>query len=73
MGPDQLGWLGTVLSLGFYIALSCKRITIAYVVLLISAVVWGLVGIVTGLPSLLVKEILIVVIGLWGLRNWSKS
>jgi hypothetical protein len=73
MGPDHLGWIGTILSLGFYLALSCKKVTLAYVVLLVSAVVWGAVGILTALPSLVVKEVLIVAIGLYGLKNWSKS
>jgi hypothetical protein len=36
-------------------------------------VVWGAVGILTALPSLVVKEVLIVAIGLYGLKNWSKS
>lgn len=72
MTPDILGWIGTTLSLVFYWMLAVRRVRMSYVFLIVSAAVWGVVGGITGLPSLLVKEIIVVALAVWGLRNWSK-
>lgn len=73
LNNETLGWVGTVLSLAFYLALSFKRVKIAYVALVISTFVWGYVGLETGLRSLTFKEVAILIITLWGWKNWSKS
>jgi hypothetical protein len=70
---DLLGWIGTLLSLLFYLLLACKRVKLAYVSLVLSAFVWGYVGYTSGLNSLTFKEVAILFITLWGWRNWSKK
>jgi len=70
---NLLGWVGTVLSLLFYLLLAWKRVKIAYVALVLSAFAWGAVGYMTELPSLTFKEVAILFITLWGWKNWSKK
>ena len=70
---DMLGWIGTVLSLLFYLLLAWKRVKIAYVALVLSTFVWGYVGLTTDLTSLTFKEVAILAITIWGWRNWSKQ
>lgn len=73
MDTNVLGWIGTILSLIFYLALSFKSIKIAYVALIFSALVWGMVGYLTDLPSLTFKEVAILFMTLLGWRNWNKK
>jgi hypothetical protein len=70
---DILGWIGTMLSLAFYLALAEKRVKIAYIALILSAFAWGYVGYMSDLSSLTVKEVVILLITLVGWRNWSKK
>ena len=71
MNPiDILGWVGTILSLTFYLLLAIKKVLPAYIALALSAVVWTLVGLLVPMTSLVVKEIIVGAFVVWGYANW---
>lgn len=70
---DILGWVGTALSLAFYLLLGLKRVQMAYIFLAASAVVWGILGYLTGLSSLVAKEVVVGFFVIWGWHNWHKG
>jgi hypothetical protein len=71
MNPiDILGWIGTVLSLTFYLLLAVKKVLPAYIALALSAVVWTLVGLLVPMTSLVVKEVIVGAFVVWGYSNW---
>jgi nicotinamide riboside transporter PnuC len=68
---DLLGWLGTVVSLLFYILLAKRHMTSSYIVGILASVIWVAVGVQSDLPSLVVKYFIVTGFLLWGWREWA--
>lgn len=72
MSVDAWGWVGTALSLLFYLLLAYRRVKLAYVALCLAAVLWAIIGGMLAMPSLVFKEAAILALIVLGWRNWSK-
>ena len=66
MYADEIGWIGTILSIGFYLLLAMQKMRAAYVCGIFAAVLWTLIGILLELPSLIGKEVVVLIFLLWG-------
>jgi hypothetical protein len=70
---DLVGWAGTVLSLLFYVLLARRYVIPAYALCIAGAALWMVVGVVLGLPSLIFKEPIVIVVCLHGISCWRKD
>ncbi len=70
---DILGWIGTLGLFAFYWQLAKGKVVNAYLFGIAAGVVWGAVGVLLSLPSLLFMETVIIFLNLHGIHAWRKK
>jgi len=70
---DVLGWIGTAGLIIFYVLLAKRKILWAYAAGTTASILWLFVGLLTAIPSLVVLEVVIICINVYGMYNWFKE
>jgi len=70
---DVVGWFGTFGLFAFYFLIARKKVLLAYAFGTTASILWAVVGIMWNQPSLIFMEVVIIMMNIYGIYNWSKK
>lgn len=70
MNADMIGWIGNIFYISGAIFIAIKKPVLGQFLNVIGGVAYAAQGFIAGLSSLLVIEIFLVIINLFGVFNW---